>query len=148
MERKPFQFKATTILRLLLIVLALSACSVIGRGSGSGEETNSATIYGNETPLSGEGYLICSQECSDRGFCGTTNTGVKMVLLNTQGPATQTFDVAIPENTLVPILGFEPELATLLISGEQLSANYYVINNPVNGQPAWVAGWCLGQPQQ
>jgi hypothetical protein len=147
MERIINRLRAFTISRLLLFALVLSACSIIGRGD-EGEGGGTAVTFGHETPLSVEAFLMCSQECSDRGFCGTTDTGARMVLLYSQGPSAQNFDVAIPDNTLVPILGLEPQLAMLRSTGEQFSVNYYVISNPANGQAAWVAGWCIGQPQQ
>lgn len=146
MERIINQFKAVTISRLVLLALVLSACSIIGRGNEEGGGT--AAILGQDTALGGEALLLCSQECRDRGFCGVTDTNARMVLLYSQGPSTQNFDVAIPDNTLVPILGLEPQPAILRSTEEQLLVNYYVVSNPANGQAAWVAGWCIGQPQQ
>jgi hypothetical protein len=117
-------------------ILTMSACSILGRG-------DSAPISGNEGALAGEALLICSQECADRGQCGSSEAG-QMVLLNNAGPATEGHDMAVPENSGVSIERQEARTIVQVSTEEQFQMPFYLVNIPDRGQ-AWVAGWCIGQ---
>ncbi len=117
-------------------VLTLSACSILGRG-------DSGPTSGNEGALAGEALLVCSQECSDRGQCGSSEAG-QMVLLSNVGPATEGHNLAVPANSGVSIERQEARTVVQISTEEQFQMPFYLVNVPDRGQ-AWVAGWCIGQ---
>lgn len=120
------------ILLLLTLVVFTAACSLIA-----------GPPLGHNTKLEGEGSLICSKECAQRGQCGETESG-KVILLNTAGPATSGHDRLSPENTQVVIIDFRQETLTQVADGQQLQVYYYLVVPP--DHPAgWAAGWCVTQ---
>jgi hypothetical protein len=144
MERKSIQFKALNRAFLIFLALAFSACSLIGGGGDDGDNAPAVTVFGHQQNLGGDAFLVCTQECSDMGFCGTRDTGERVVLLNTQGPSTLVYDLFMQHNTPVSIAIVEQRLAVLQISQALQAATYYLVSNPDLGQ-GWVAGWCVGQ---
>lgn len=117
-------------------ILTMSACSILGRD-------DSAPISGSEGALAGEAFLICSQECADRGQCGSSEAG-QMVLLTDAGPATEGHNMAMPANSGVSIERQEARTVVQVSTEEQFQMPFYLVNIPDRGQ-AWVAGWCIGQ---
>jgi len=144
MERKPIEKKIVRISFLILMVLVFGACSVIGKGKDEGEGAGSATVFGDQLPLTGEATLLCTQECRDHGFCGALDTGQRVILLNTQTASTENYDLMLPHNTPVSINVVEPRTAFFRYIAGQILINYYQVTNPTLGQ-GWVAGWCVGQ---
>lgn len=117
-------------------ILTMNGCSILGRG-------DNAPTSGNEGAMAGEALLICSQECADRGQCGSSEAG-QMVLLSNAGPATEGHNVAVPANSGVSIERQEARTVVQVSSEEQFQMPFYLVNIPDRGQ-AWVAGWCIGQ---
>jgi hypothetical protein len=139
------QDKGLRSLLFLLLVIALSGCALFGGGDGeAGEGGAAATVFGEQQPLVGEAFLVCTQECSDRGFCGTRDTGERVVLLNSPAASTQTYNLFVVENTPVNIIAVDPKGAFLTLTGAPLTINYYQVEIANIGQ-GWVAGWCVGQ---
>lgn len=144
MKRSTIQFSAFFILSLLLITLVLSGCALINRGGAEEESVAPSVVFGDQATLGGNGTLMCTQACSERGFCGTDANGSRFILLNSSGPATLVQDVIIPDNTPVTILGVDKPEAEVRSTGERFLIDYYLVNAAENGQ-GWVAGWCIGQ---
>ena len=99
---------------------------------------------GSEAELiPGPAVLVCSQECRDRGLCGTADQGA-MVLLSSFAPATRGHDMAILAQTEVNIEFGQPQTAFTQVGNIAVPINYYAVNVPERGS-GWVAGWCIGQ---
>lgn len=128
--------RCTFLVFVAAVMMAASSCSILRRGS------NNLTL-GSESSLTGQATLLCSQECSDRGQCGTADQG-PMILLSSSGPATSGHDMAIPENTAVVIDHEESRTAVQLSNNDPFRASFYMVNVPERG-PGWVAGWCIAQ---
>lgn len=132
--------KPAQIAFVIFLVMALSACA-LRRGR---EETPAITRFGNAEQLSEGATLVCSQECSARGFCGLTAAGDEVVLLNTLLPSTQTYNLFMPHNTAVNITGVDPQIARYKLSQLNEAVFYYKVANDPLGE-GWVAGWCVGK---
>lgn len=123
------------IVLLLLFLTLISACS--RRGSGDDY------LLGQDNTLSGNAILVCSQDCSDRAFCGLADN-VETVLLNSSGPSTINYDLAIPAGTDVLIDHQEMHPVIQVSDQSSYRAAYYQVFL-ADGNVGWVSGWCLGQ---
>lgn len=147
MVRLPFPKKGVHTPLFILLALVLSGCSLIGQGNEDGESAGVPMVFGHEAPLLGPATLMCTQECSDRGFCGTLDSGAEVVLMSTFSPTTQNYNLMVLDETAVTIADVRPMEAILQSTQQPLSVFYYLVNNP-EFQQGWVAGWCVGQPAQ
>ena len=127
-----------SVLRLLFavsILLSVTACSLLRR--------DGVSTLGSDASLSGEAKLVCSRDCSDRGQCGTADSGT-MVLLSSARPATTGHNMAILDGTDVSIVAEQQHEVIRVATGEPELASFYQVNIPERG-PGWAAGWCVGQ---
>ena len=120
---------------ILLLPVITAACSL--------RRQDPVPVLGSDTSLAGEAFVVCSQECAERGQCGSADQG-KMVLLNASGPATSEHNMAIAEGSPVLIDHEESRPAIQVSNNEPMTIIFYLVNVPERG-PGWVAGWCLGQ---
>jgi hypothetical protein len=129
----------------ILLATLLSACAIIGINDEE-ESASSSTItnLGNAIRLENSVTLVCSPECSSRGFCGATSSGEQVILMNTRNPSTKTYDWFMLAQTLVTITDSRPETAVYVLNSATEVVNYYQVRNEAFEQ-AWVAGWCVGQ---
>jgi hypothetical protein len=145
MNGSKFQFKAVMVPLILLFALTVSGCALIGGDGDGGEETTQpGVVFGNQATLQGNATLMCSQSCTDVGFCGTDVNGVSVIILNSSRPATINQDLIIPDQTPVTILDVQRQNARVQISQDPFTIDYYLVNAAERGQ-GWVAGWCIGQ---
>ncbi len=135
--KKPFYIAFFTFL-----VLTLSGCALIGRDNGGGG--TDISIFGATETLTGNATLVCSQDCIDRGFCGSIDGQQSVILLNTQRPATQSYDLFMLNNSPVTITAVEQRIVTYQVNLVNETVNYYLVSN-AELQQGWVAGWCVGQ---
>lgn len=150
MKRLLFQLKAAHISFWLAVALFLGACSLIGGGDDDPADGN--LLFGqNVTLTAGQGFLICTPECSARGFCGSLESGARVVLLSSPLPSTQIFTQYGADNSAVTIGDLQTHDAVLRSNQAQPvpGVNFYLVSNEAI-PPAWAAGWCVGQapPQQ
>ena len=122
-------------LLMIFSALILNACSVLKLIQDEGPESS----IREDPDLS----LVCSEECSDRGQCGKTDTGEVMLLLATHEPALINHDVALAENTNITITQEETLTVLQVADEEQLEVSFYKVLAP-DRREAWVAGWCTG----
>lgn len=120
---------------LTVFVMLTAACSLRG--------DNANLVLGSEMILVGQATLTCSQECADRGQCGTADPG-EMVLLNSPEPAVSNHSMAISEGTVVTIDHAETRQVLQISNSESLVVDFYLVNIPERGF-GWTAGWCIGQ---
>ena len=134
--------RIVTVFLFLLSALFLVAC--LGRGAGNN------FVLGHPSHLAaGPARLTCSPDCRDTAQCGVGQNGVNVVLLNSFGPATETHNMAIPEDSPVEIVDVRDEPMVRASTTDQFLLKYYSV--VVEGRPApgWVAGWCvMGTPTQ
>jgi hypothetical protein len=123
--------------RLALITFMLAALAACSLGGG-----NRATL-GSEAILSGQAFLLCTESCSERGQCGSSDAG-SMVLLSTVAPATQGHNMAVAAETAVAISLEQPQTVVQVSDQQPIQVSYYLVDVPGRGL-AWVAGWCLSQ---
>ncbi len=123
---------------LFTCLLLFTACSLINRN------IEPPAILGHDILLQGQGRLVCSSECAERGQCGDIRGQGSVVLGGRFEPLTVEHDVYFPANTQVTIMGVQTYQAMLVSQGEPFLANFYVISLP-DGEMGWVAGWCLAQ---
>lgn len=124
------------IVILVVLLTTLTACSLINANGPN-------QTLGSEQQLEGSAVLTCSPECSARGQCGDSDQG-KMVLANSDSPATFGHDLAMPEGTAVEVVAEEERTAVQLSDNEQIPVSFYQVDQPEYGR-SWVAGWCIGQ---
>lgn len=124
-----------TVVLLALLLVLTAACSL------RGDNTN--MVLGSEVILSGQAMLTCSQECADRGQCGTADAG-EMILVNSPEPAVSNHNMAISAGTLVTIDHAESRQVLQISNSESLNIDFYLVNIPDRGF-GWTAGWCIGQ---
>lgn len=120
---------------LLLILTLASACGRRGAEDG--------LLLGSDNTLSGDAALICSQDCSDRALCGLAEE-VETVLLNSSGPSTINYDLAVPSGTQVSIDHQEMHPVIQVRDQSSYRAAFYQVFF-ADGNTGWVGGWCLGQ---
>lgn len=127
------------------MVTLLSACAVIGK-KDQPEPTVQSTVttLGNATQLQGQATLVCSPECSGRGFCGTTPSNEQVILMNTKNPSTEIYDWFMLAQGQVTINEFQSQTAIYMLNNVTEVVNFYHVRND-RFEQAWVAGWCLGQ---
>lgn len=124
------------MLALVVVLLVFVAC-------GGGEETP-----GGETGATAQqATLTCSQECADRGLCGTSPDRGQVVLLNREGPSVTAmeFDLAIPENSAVEILEQRVETVIQVTTATPFEATFFNLFVPDRQDTGWTAAWCLIQ---
>jgi len=125
--------RVVLFLWLAAIVLLVIAC---GGGAGTG-----AVIQ----PQS-QARLTCSQECSDRGQCGTSLDGRIFVLGREFEPAVDAHDRLFLQDTVVTVNS--SELRTLQTiqpepaGGEQFPHTFYHVT-AADGKSGWVSSWCI-----
>jgi hypothetical protein len=130
---------------LLLFFFLIMLLSTVGACRGGDEE--SERRYGDQAELSGQVFLVCSDNCANRAQCGTSPEKGRVVLLSTRGPAGTNHNMSIPENSTVSVAQFRMEQA-VTVAQEPLTIRYYEVAVPERGN-AWVAGWCVSnQPNE
>jgi len=140
-ERKhPDRAGARRIL-FTIIVLLLSAC-----GFGGGGAQGEAIEGQNQLPPQSEALLTCSQECADRGWCGTTNDQRAAVLGKSIDPAAASHDLIFLQDTRVYINYVGLATVELVATGEQSQLPFYYVTSLDQGKSAWIAGWCIAAP--
>jgi hypothetical protein len=124
----------------LYVVFALLA--LLGGGVFGG----SNPVLGDGALLSGNGTLVCSEVCAQRGQCGTTVEVGTVVLLHSGRPSTRDHDVAIPANTPVVITGVLTETMAAVNNPAQTFLLYYYNVAAQDGSFGWAPGWCVQGP--
>jgi hypothetical protein len=116
-------------------LLLLVSCS-------SGDEVT--LVLGNEVTLAGDAVLVCSESCLQRGQCGQTEESW-VVVLSSAGPATTDHDRTLAVDSGVTIAQNQMALVEN-VSGPSTPWReaFYQVATP-GQEPAWVAGWCIGQ---
>jgi hypothetical protein len=122
-------------LLMIFAALILNACSVLKLAQDEAPDS----ISRENLDLS----LVCSEECSDRGQCGITDTGEVFVLLATHEPALIDHDLALAANTKITITQEETLTVLQVTDEEQFVVPFYKVLAP-DRREAWVAGWCTG----
>ena len=136
-----FSYPYLLALILLFILAVLTACSRLNAGSST------APILGNDTLLSGQAQLVCSNACANRGQCGSVADQSQVVLGGRDGAMTSAHDVYFPVNSQVQILGAVAYPVQQVSGGDSFYVNFYAIAIP-GGESGWVAGWCLAATQE
>ncbi|MCA9973105.1 MAG: hypothetical protein KC425_22960 [Anaerolineales bacterium] len=129
---------ARTALVLALLLLALSACSLINRNADGSQ-------LGHETVLAEQGVLTCSSQCRERGQCGTAGDQT-VVLGGLVQPRTSEHDLLLPANSPVTILSSQAYTVRQRLDQTEFPINFYVVSTQDNTKAGWVAGWCLAAP--
>lgn len=131
---------------ILLLVLAqlLLACSVLGGGDADPYPDPAA---GSDAPVAGT-TLACSQECADRGQCGTSTDRGRVVLLGAAEPSVSpdNFDLAVPEGSAVTVLETRSVEIQENQTGAQFPINFYRVLVHDRNVEGWVAAWCILNP--
>jgi hypothetical protein len=131
----PSYVRIYLFLLMIFVALILNACSVLKLVQDRAPDSSSRENL--------DLRLVCSEECSDRGQCGKTDTGEVMVLLATHEPVLINHDLALAANTRITITQ-EETLSVLQVADEQqLEVSFYKVLAP-DRREAWVAGWCTG----
>lgn len=121
---------------LATALVLLVACSLLNR----------EPQLGHVTPLVDEGVLTCSQECSQRGQCGTNAELGTVVLGGSVGPVVIGHDVFFLAGETVVINRSENRTLTPVIGGDSFEIPFYQVGAPAQSKTGWVAGWCLAAP--
>jgi hypothetical protein len=119
---------------LVAAAIAVGSCSLIGG--------NDPTL-GSVTLLRDRGTLVCSDQCLDRGQCGTTVEQGSVVLLSSFLPSTRNHDVAIQAGTEVAITQVVTETMVSAVDPAQTFPLYYYNVAAPDGSFGWTAGWCV-----
>lgn len=119
------------------VSLIITSCGLLGGGQG-GQLGHQVQL-----PLQSEAILTCSQECADRGWCGTTSDERQVVLGNAVTPADPFRDRLFLHDSRVIVdqVGFGA--IETLASGEQAELPFYHVISLEEGKAAWIAGWCI-----
>ncbi len=124
---------------VLLPLLLLMVVSCVRR------KDEPAMLLGSDVTLSGAATLICGDECLQRSQCGSIDSGDWVILLNSSGPATESHDLSLPEETEVTINQQQMALIQDIMStNPPWREAFYEISAPDQGA-GWVAGWCIAQ---
>ena len=126
---------------VLLVLAGLTACSRLNAGSAP------TPILGHDKLLSGQGRLVCSSACAERGQCGSIADQSQVVLGGRDGAMTSAHDVYFPVNSQVQILNALAYPVQQRSGGDPFYVNFYAIAIP-GGESGWVAGWCLAAIQE
>lgn len=132
----------------LLIVLAqlLLACSLLG-GGGADPYPAPGEDVGSDLPVLGA-TLTCSQECADRGQCGTSVDRGRVVLLSADQPAVSPvdFELAVADGAAVSVLETRSVDVVESASGFEFPINFYRVLVQDRNVEGWVAAWCILNP--
>lgn len=123
---------------LILVMLILTACSLLNRDT-------STAILGHDTRLEGNAVLVCSQSCQERSQCGTTTDQGTVILGGLFQPQTGPHDVFFPAKTPVTINNVVPYVLRQVSDQQEFSINFYNVVAQ-DGKAGWVAGWCVAAP--
>ena len=130
-----WRFGVTT----LVVLWVLVAC-----GGGGREETPEGA---GAIPSAFQATLVCSQECANRGLCGTSPDRGRVVLLNREGPSVTPaeYDLAIAENSVVDIVDQRVERIVEVATTIEFDTTFFHLFVPERQDAGWVAAWCLVQ---
>ncbi|MFQ5400805.1 MAG: hypothetical protein ACE5E7_14565 [Anaerolineae bacterium] len=127
-------------LLLAAVLLTLTACGLM----------NSALTPGDQVILEpqSEAVLVCSQECADRGQCGTMAGGRKVVFGSMGGPATNNHELFFFADSPATINGSDTRTVETIITGERTELIFYHVTVATQEQfeAGWIAGWCVAAP--
>lgn len=123
---------------VLVTLTCLSACSIINR------DQETAVRLGHDILLQGEGRLVCSGLCAERGQCGTIRDRGNVVLGGRAEAKTFAHDVYLPAGSQVQIATAQSFPVQQLSGGDPFLINFYAVIIP-GGEAGWVAGWCLAE---
>lgn len=124
-----------------MVVSLLSACSLINRGQ------EAPVRLGHDRLLQGQGRLICSNACAERGQCGTVQEGGSVVLGGGAEAKTIAHDIYLPADVQVQIAAVQSYPVQQMSGGDPFPINFYAVIAP-DGGAGWVAGWCLAEAQE
>ncbi|MFO7536681.1 MAG: hypothetical protein R6X32_01325 [Chloroflexota bacterium] len=113
----------------LSFLLLLTACAA---GSQSGTETAAEARF-----------VVCNEECVQRGQCGQNEGGEWVVLGHTDSPHTDNHNILFSANQQVFVSQIQDRQLEIIQSGQQLSLQFYYVNLPDQSKAGWVAGWCV-----
>lgn len=122
---------------LVLYLLLTAALLLVSCGGGAGAEIQ----------LQSQARLTCTEECIDRGQCGTALDGRRFVLGRELEPAVSAHDRLFPENTLV--VANSSEIRALQpvqpepTGGEPFPHTFYHVTMTDGSKSAWVSSWCI-----
>jgi hypothetical protein len=122
--------------------LIMTACGLLAGNQGG--------LLGHQVqlPPQSEAVLVCSQECADRGWCGTTSDQRQVVLGNAITPADPFPDRLFSLDSRVNINQVGVATLEQVVSGEQSELPFYHVISLQEGKSAWIAGWCIAAPPQ
>lgn len=124
----------------LMLCLLLTAIVLLVVACGGGEA--GAVIQ----PQS-QARLVCSQECRDRGQCGTSLDGRTFVLGREFEPAVDAHDRLFAQETVVTVNGGEERTLQLIqpepVGGEQFQHIFYHVTAIDGSKSSWVSSWCI-----
>lgn len=122
-------------LALCLLLVAITLLVACGGGTGAAIQLQSQV------------RLTCTQECVDRGQCGTALDGRRFVLGREFEPAVTAHDRLFPENTLAVVNSSEIRTLQLVqpepTGGEPFPHAFYHVTTIDGSKSAWVTSWCI-----
>ncbi len=127
-----------TFLVLTAALLFFAACANLGQGASLGDQV--------QLQPQTEAVLTCSQECADRGQCGTLPDQSVVVLGGLTRPTTAAHDVYLMDGSRVGINIMNITTLEVVATGEQPQIPFYNVTSFDQGKSAWVAGWCIAAP--
>lgn len=142
--------------RIVLFVLVVTimnvvvACSLLGGGDGDPAAQTPGDGDGGQQPApAGATTLTCSQECADRGQCGESADRGQVVLLSADQPAVAAteHELAVAAGSSVNVVDARSVTVVEETSGLEFPINFYRVFIPERNTEAWVAGWCVLNPQ-
>jgi hypothetical protein len=127
---------------IALVLFVLAACG------GGDPDTQLEGVPGEgEIASAFRATLVCSQECANRGFCGTSPDRGQVVLLNREGPSVlpAEYDLAIPENSQADIVDQRVERIVEVATGIEFDTIFFHLFVPERQDAGWAASWCVVQ---
>lgn len=123
---------------MFIVLSLLAACG------GGPEETPEGAVA---IPSAFQATLVCSQECANRGLCGTSPDRGRVVLLNREGPSVMPaeHDLAIAENSVVDIVDQRVERIVEVATTIEFDTTFFHLFVPERQDAGWAAAWCLVQ---
>lgn len=136
--------RTSALILLLVLAQILLACSVLGGGDA---DPYPAPDGGSDLPVAGT-IVTCSQECADRGQCGTSTDRGRVVLLSADQPAVSAvdFELAVADGAAVSVLETRSVDVQENQSGFQFPINFYRVLVHDRNVEGWVAAWCILNP--
>jgi hypothetical protein len=128
------------VVRRILLIMMMGILPGLLAACGDGEPR-----LGHEVHMEGNGRLLCSQACSQRGQCGHNENWQEFVLGHRDFPATQNHNVLLPVGDLVTVNWAEERQVEPVQGGEPFILRFYHVTT-VDQIGGWVAGWCLAAP--